>query len=103
MTFAINGPNLNMLRVREPEVTGTRRTQTSNRHIRDAQRCGVAVELFQSNHEGAIVDKIRAYGTFEASSSTRRVHAYKRRHSTRSGRRAPRGGGAPVRHRARGV
>ena len=44
----INGPNLNMLGIREKHLYGAR------------QRLGVEVELFQSNHEGALVDCIQA-------------------------------------------
>jgi 3-dehydroquinate dehydratase-2 len=65
MTFlVINGPNLNMLGIREPEIYGNRTYADLEAHIRDAARLfGVAVELFQSNHEGAIVDRIQqAYG-----------------------------------------
>jgi 3-dehydroquinate dehydratase-2 len=68
MTFlVINGPNLNMLGIREPEIYGHKTYADLESYIRDAaRRCGVAVELFQSNHEGAIVDKIQeAYGTFD--------------------------------------
>ncbi|NLM83946.1 MAG: type II 3-dehydroquinate dehydratase [Clostridiales bacterium] len=65
MTFlVINGPNLNMLGIREPDIYGRRTYADLEAHIRGAaQRLGVAVELFQSNHEGAIVDRIQeAYG-----------------------------------------
>ena len=62
--FVINGPNLNMLGIREPDHYGR---QTYADLVEMIQRhCaakGVAVELFQSNHEGALVDEIqRAYG-----------------------------------------
>lgn len=62
--FVINGPNLNFLGVREPEVYGQQTyadlVERIQRHCADK---GVAVELFQSNHEGALVDEIqRAYG-----------------------------------------
>ncbi len=56
----INGPNLNMLGVREPDIYGT----GSYRELcglieRTARELEVEVEIFQSNHEGAIVDCIQ--------------------------------------------
>ena len=55
--LVINGPNLNMLGIREPDIYG--RTLISEH----ALRLGVEVELYQSNHEGDLVDKIQAaYG-----------------------------------------
>ena len=61
----INGPNLNLLGVREPELYGKQDFAALEEYIRAAARqCGVECELFQSNHEGAIVDKIQsALGT----------------------------------------
>lgn len=61
----INGPNLNMLGIREPAHYGT---ETYADLVAKIQRhCaarGVEVELYQSNHEGALVDAIQsAYGT----------------------------------------
>ncbi len=60
----INGPNLNLLGIREPAIYGKDTYETLCRVCRDACRdAGVECELFQSNHEGAIVDKIQeAYG-----------------------------------------
>ena len=62
--LVINGPNLNMLGIREPDIYGKQDFAALEAFIRQAaQECGVQVELFQSNHEGAIVDKIQwAYG-----------------------------------------
>lgn len=65
--MVINGPNLNMLGVREPEIYGKRDyaalCDSVRRHC--AER-GVEVALFQSNHEGAIVDAIQAaLGAFD--------------------------------------
>ena len=60
----LNGPNLNMLGIREPDIYGRQDYPTLVRLIEET--CGVLGiqgEVFQSNHEGAIVDKIqRAYG-----------------------------------------
>lgn len=60
----INGPNLNMLGVREPDVYGTDSYEELCRRVSDyAAARGVEAELYQSNHEGELVDKIQAaYG-----------------------------------------
>ena len=62
--LVINGPNLNMLGLREPDIYGRQDYAALETLIRDTCREeGVEVEVFQSNHEGAIVDKIQAaYG-----------------------------------------
>ena len=63
--LVINGPNLNMLGIREPDIYGrTTYADLCSIIIEHALSIGVEAELFQSNHEGAIVDKIQeAYGT----------------------------------------
>lgn len=59
--LVINGPNLNMLGIREPDIYGTESYAELIRLINaHAAELGIAVENFQSNHEGAIVDKIQA-------------------------------------------
>lgn len=60
----INGPNLNMLGIREPEVYGTRTYEYLCGLIREhAEKIGVEADIYQSNHEGDLVDKIQsAYG-----------------------------------------
>jgi 3-dehydroquinate dehydratase-2 len=65
--LVINGPNINMLGVREPEIYGDRDYAALIRFIRDAaSEAGVEAECYQSNHEGAIVDAIQAaYGVFD--------------------------------------
>ena len=62
--LVINGPNLNMLGLREPSIYGDRSYKALVELIETVCRDeGIAVEVFQSNHEGAIVDKIQAaYG-----------------------------------------
>lgn len=62
--LVINGPNLNMLGIREPAIYGGDSYADLEQFLRNsAQDVGVEVEIFQSNHEGAIVDKIQqAYG-----------------------------------------
>lgn len=66
--LVLNGPNLNMLGVREPAVYGSATYRDLESFISGAAReCGVEVEIFQSNHEGALVDRIQAaYGAFDA-------------------------------------
>ena len=65
--LVINGPNLNMLGIREPDIYGKQDFAALETFIRQAaDECGAQVELFQSNHEGAIVDKIQwAYGKMD--------------------------------------
>lgn len=56
----INGPNLNMLGVREPEIYGSQSYEKLVRLIQHhAAEIGVEAAVFQSNHEGAIVDRIQ--------------------------------------------
>ena len=55
----INGPNMNLLGLREPEIYGsTTYEELCARLEKKAAELGIRAELFQSNHEGAIVDKI---------------------------------------------
>lgn len=65
--LVINGPNINMLGIREPGIYGRRSFQDLLALLeRTAQEEGLELEQFQSNHEGAIVDKIQAaYGVFD--------------------------------------
>ena len=60
----INGPNINMLGIREPGVYGTQNYQALLDLVaKIAEEEGLEAECFQSNHEGAIVDRIQeAYG-----------------------------------------
>lgn len=63
--LVINGPNINMLGIREPDIYGRSTFADLEEFIRAAAaRYRVDVELFQSNYEGAIVERIqRAYGS----------------------------------------
>ena len=63
----INGPNLNMLGIREPAIYGSQNFDSLCRFIEDkAAELGIEVELFQSNSEGDIVTRIQqAYGRMD--------------------------------------
>lgn len=62
--FVINGPNLNMLGIREPGIYGNDSYESLCAQVREhAAARGIQVHLYQSNHEGDLVDEIqRAYG-----------------------------------------
>ncbi|MBQ4291033.1 MAG: 3-dehydroquinate dehydratase [Clostridia bacterium] len=62
--LVINGPNLNFLGIREPEQYGTETYASLCERIRRrSEELGVAISFFQSNHEGALIDRIQeAYG-----------------------------------------
>jgi 3-dehydroquinate dehydratase-2 len=58
--LVIHGPNLNMLGKREPELYGNTTLDEINSELEKlGEKLGLSVETFQSNHEGAIVDKIQ--------------------------------------------
>ena len=63
----LNGPNLNLLGLREPDIYGSRSYAALEAFIRETCReKQIECEIFQSNHEGALVDKIQeAYGVFD--------------------------------------
>lgn len=65
--LVINGPNINMLGIREPGIYGKENYETLISNINEwAEELNCQVECFQSNHEGSIVDKIQeAYGVFD--------------------------------------
>ena len=55
----LHGPNLNLLGTREPEIYGRETLGDINRRLaRLAQAYGVALECFQSNHEGALIQRV---------------------------------------------
>ena len=65
--LVINGPNINMLGIREPDIYGRRTYEDLVLLIKEeAEKRDIYVDFFQSNHEGMIVDKIQsALGKFD--------------------------------------
>ena len=65
--LVINGPNLNMLGIREPGHYGSENYADLVKKIEDyCQNKNIECECYQSNHEGCLVDKIQeAYGVFD--------------------------------------
>lgn len=65
--LVLNGPNINMLGIREPDIYGQNSYCALLTLLENtARELGVEIEHFQSNHEGALVDKIQeAYGKFD--------------------------------------
>jgi 3-dehydroquinate dehydratase-2 len=60
----LNGPNLNLLGIRQPEVYGsTTLADIERRAMRQASDAGAVLATFQSNHEGALIDRIHAART----------------------------------------
>lgn len=58
--FVINGPNINMLGIREPKIYGPKTYSDLEEFILDAfESAEVTGEIFQSNHEGEIIDQIQ--------------------------------------------
>lgn len=66
--LVIHGPNLNLLGTREPEIYGRTTLEEINTWLQNmAHEAGAEIEFFQSNHEGAILDKLQeAIGTVDA-------------------------------------
>lgn len=58
--LVLNGPNINMLGIREPQIYGNRTYSDLVRTIKNyCDEKDITVEFFQSNHEGALIDKIQ--------------------------------------------
>lgn len=62
--LVINGPNINMLGIREPDIYGRETYASLEEKIKEhCRKMKLSVELYQSNHEGCLVDRIQqAYG-----------------------------------------
>lgn len=65
--LVLNGPNLNLLGLREPDIYGRQDYAQLEAFLRDcAAQLGAEIEIRQSNHEGVLVDWIQeAYGVFD--------------------------------------
>lgn len=64
--LVLNGPNLNMLGVREPSVYGNMSYNEIENAIREyCTKKSICVEIFQSNNEGELIDKIHNAGSFD--------------------------------------
>lgn len=59
----INGPNLNLLGIRETHIYGNMRLENLNEKLKDySHKLGIEIDFFQSNSEGSIIDKIQEVG-----------------------------------------
>ncbi|MBI4289905.1 MAG: type II 3-dehydroquinate dehydratase [Betaproteobacteria bacterium] len=59
--LVLHGPNLNLLGTREPEIYGNETLEDINQRLaRLAQAYDIAIECFQSNHEGALIERVHA-------------------------------------------
>lgn len=65
--LVLNGPNINMLGIREPDIYGKNTFQDLLSLLEETgKELGIEIEQYQSNHEGCLVDKIQeAYGVFD--------------------------------------
>ena len=65
--LVLNGPNINMLGIREPGIYGTKTFQDLLALLQNTgDELGITIEQFQSNHEGVLVDRIQqCYGTID--------------------------------------
>lgn len=67
--LVLHGPNLNTLGTREPGIYGTVTLDAINAELSAlVEKRGGEVEFFQSNHEGALIDRIQAAGSWRTAS-----------------------------------
>ena len=60
LVLVLNGPNLNLLGTREPELYGRETLAVINRRLQaTAKAAGIRLESFQTNHEGVLVDRVQ--------------------------------------------
>ena len=59
--LVVHGPNLNLLGSREPDIYGSETFGSVNKRLRTmAERYGAAMDVFQSNHEGALIERVHS-------------------------------------------
>ena len=64
--MVIQGPNINMLGTREPDIYGSMKMEDIHAQMKlFAEQNGIEIEFFQSNFEGELVDKIQCFGEFD--------------------------------------
>ena len=74
----INGPNLNLLGTREPDIYGNKTLSDLEKDlIKVAKEKSINLECFQSNHEGEIVDKIQEFRSIRYSYKCWRFYSYR--------------------------
>lgn len=65
--LVLHGPNLNLLGEREPQIYGSMSLEEIDRRlVADGERLGLEVSTFQSNHEGALIDRLHESRTWAA-------------------------------------
>lgn len=64
--IVINGPNLNLLSRRKPDIYGSKSLEEINSELKkQAGQLAIEIEFFQSNHEGEIIDKLQKQAEFD--------------------------------------
>ncbi len=77
LIYVLNGPNLNLLGMREPEIYGTDTLDDIAGRVEDAaQALGARIDFRQSNHEGHLIDWLHEAGALEARAVILNAGAY---------------------------